>query len=195
MKKTIILVSIVVTLILLPLGFQEVKADPFPNVSWFYWDVINLNENVKWNYTRAIDKRYWGVQPINNRLDIYFHLDITIISNTTIDVFLFGNGGASNELDIPEGTRTGVKQFSFQYLLKPSREGTSCVYLYIDNSDDDGRGTLYNGDALVEVTVIAKITILPIIFEFLVIIIPIAILGIVLIIYFKKGRKKLIEIK
>lgn len=196
MKKTKVLTSILGFLILLLLGFQEVKAEPFPNVSWFYWDTLNLNENLKWNYTRAIDKRYWGIQPINDRLDVYFLLNITIMSNTTIDVFLFGDGGASNELDITEGTKTGIRQFSFQYILKPSKkDSTSSVYLYIDNSDDDGRGTLYNGDALVHVVILAEKTVFPIVIKFLLTFIPIAILGIIGTIFYnlKKRRKKLIE--
>ena len=199
MKRTKILMSSLIIFILLPLGFREVKADPFPNVDWYYLDVLHLNNDIKWNYTRIIDNRYWTIIPINDRLDAYFLLNITIMSNTTIDVFLFGDGGALNELDIPEGTRIGINKFSFQYLLKPSeKEGTSSVYLYIDNSDDDGRGTLYNGDALVEVAVITEITeitVLPTIIIYLYIFIPIAILGIIGIIfyYLKKHRKKLVK--
>ncbi|MFX1297260.1 MAG: hypothetical protein ACFFD2_20705 [Promethearchaeota archaeon] len=194
MKKTKILTLIIIILILLPLGWQEIKTEPFPNLFWFYRDSINLDNNIKWNYTRTLDKRYWVIQPINDRLDVYFLLNITVISNTTIDVFLFGDGGAPNELDIPEGTKAGVQQFSFQYLLKPSKkESTSCVYLYIDNSDDDGRGTPYEGDALVKVFVSAQLTIFPIVVRFLLIFIPIAILGIGSIILYnlKKRRRKL----
>jgi len=198
MKRTKILTAILFALIFLPLGCQEIKADPFPNVFWYYLDTLNLNENIEWNNSRIFDNRYWTIQPINDRLDVYFLLNITIMSNTTIDVFLFGDGGASNEIDIPEGTKTGTQFFSFEYLLKNSRkDGTSSVYLYIDNSDDDGRGIPYIGDALVNVTVIAEKTLLPIAFRYLLIFIPIVILSIVAVIIYNvvRPRKKLTEEK
>ncbi len=197
MKKIKILTVILVFLIFLPLGCKEAKADPFPNVFWFYRDTLHLNKNIEWNSTRTLDNRYWSILPINDLLDYYFLLNITIISNTTIDVFLFGDGGASNEIDIPVGTKIGIQQFSFEYSLKPSpREGTSAVYLYLDNSDDDGRGTCYNGDTLVQIKIIAEKTKSPIIDRFILIFIAIVIpcvviIGIAMIIYILKKHRKI----
>ncbi|MFW9988812.1 MAG: hypothetical protein ACFFC3_09170 [Candidatus Odinarchaeota archaeon] len=197
MKKIKSLTVVLLFLISLPLGCKEAKAYPFPNVFWYYWDSLDLDKNIEWNYTRTLDNRYWVIQPINDLLDYYFLLNITIISNTTIDVFLFGNGGASNEIDIPVGTKIGIQQFSFEYSLKPNPgEGTSAVYLYLDNSDDDGRGTCYNGDTLVQIKIIAKKTNFPIIYRFFLIFIVItiscvAIIGIAMIIYILKKHRKI----
>ena len=196
MKKLFLISCFTLLIILTNVEQPSYGAYPFPNVTWFYKDMVYVEQQTHWNMTRSYDNRYWVIDLFNLDKFYYYHLDISIISNTTIDVFLFGKGAASNEIKIPEGTRIGIQQFSFQYLLKTHTEYRDwCAYLYLDNSDDDGRGVAYSGDALVSVDINITQAIIPIIIEYLYVYIPFTILIAAFLgaIYYINKKRKLFE--
>jgi hypothetical protein len=199
MRKSHLLLLFVILFFLSPYEQYSYAAYPFPNVFWFYWDTVYVENQTHWNMIRSYDNRYWVIALFNDDEFFYYNLDILVSSNTTIDIFLFGQGAASNEIGIPEGTKIGTQQFSFGYTLEPHTGYRDwCVYLYIDNSDDDGRGVAYNGDALVSIDINITQTVVPIIIEYLYVFIPFGILMTAFfgaIFYINKKRKLFETIK
>jgi hypothetical protein len=196
MKKLLLTSCFALLIIFTTIEQPSYGAYPFPNVTWFYKDMVYVEQQTHWNMTRCYDNRYWVIDLFNLDKFYYYYLDILIISNITIDVFLFGKGAASNEIKIPEGTRIGIQQFSFQYLLKSHTEYRDwCVYLYLDNSDDDGRGVPYTGNASVSVDINITQAIVPIISEYLYVYIPFTILMTTFLgaIYYINKKRKLFE--
>jgi hypothetical protein len=196
MKKSLLISCFTLLIILTNIEPFSYGAYPFPNVTWFYKDMVYVEQQTHWNMTRSYDNRYWVIDLFNLDKFYYYHLDILITSNTTIDVFLFGKGAASNEIKISEGTRIGIQQFSFQYILKSHTDFRDwCAYLYLDNSDDDGRGFAYKGDALVSVNINITLAIIPIISEYLYVYIPFTILmtAFLGVIYYINKKRKLFK--